>query len=73
MAGEFIDFQNCDNKVALERDGNREMLEHLPMFSCDGIDVIKKLHLRHFRRTQGDARAFLMGIILLYWDTASQA
>jgi hypothetical protein len=32
----------------------------LLMFSCNGIDVIRKLHLCLSRRTQGDALIFLI-------------
>jgi hypothetical protein len=42
------------------------MLEHLLVFSCNVIDVIKKLHLCHSRRTQEDALAFLIFFFLFF-------
>jgi len=56
----------------------REMLEHLLVFSWNGIDVIKKLHLcpvnqffnkkklhiYHSRRTLGDAITFFIKLML---------
>jgi hypothetical protein len=45
------------------------MLEHLLVFSWNGIDVfflIKKLHLCHSRRTPGDVLAFLYTLMWIF-------